>query len=318
MGWNNFLLNRTMSDDAKLLNKVISVPESKSAIVRNSDGALSGIVSMIGYAVNQAYCMAAQINQSISDKYINIEPTDDSQCFQIVDIQDVAEDMSLQPIFIQVHHNPKRRLALQHLVDQAAERTLGRLNLDLKKNITVDLTDSDDMNVWRDKAGFVIRDKVQLCELTIDKNEFQKTLKTVRTVKISKFDGSQMGKLVRFDKAVSNTDRRSFLEYIFRDANVLIAENEETSAVDGYGVFRKDRILALYANGKEIAHGIMQEIFRTVNYDEITFCTVWNRWNVEHKSDTRYKQIIRLHTRALPTGIMWDRIYVLNVGMNLI
>ncbi|VDO26768.1 unnamed protein product [Onchocerca flexuosa] len=313
MGWNS-LLNRTVSYDTKMLNEVNKIPESKE----ENDfltGDLGGIVSMISCAANQAYCMAVRINKSISDKYISIEPTDDPQCFQIVD--DVAEDTSLQPIFIQVHHNSKRLLALQHLVDQVAERTLGRLNLDLKKNITVDLTDNDDINIWRDKAGFVIRDKVQLCELTINKNEFQKTLKTVGNVKISKFDDSQMGKLVRFDKAVSYADRKSFLEYLFRDANVLVAENDETSAVNGYGVFRKDRILAVYANAKEIAHAIMHEILRTMNHDKITLCTVRNRWNIE-KSDTCCKQIIRLHTRALPTGIMWDRIYVLNVGMNLI
>uniref|UniRef100_A0A8R1Y1A1 Acetyltransf_18 domain-containing protein n=1 Tax=Onchocerca volvulus TaxID=6282 RepID=A0A8R1Y1A1_ONCVO len=317
MGWNS-LLNRTVSYDTEMLNEVNNIPESKFAIVRNSNGDLGGIVSMINYAANQAYCAVVQINQSISDKYISIESTDDPQCFQIVDVQDVAEDTSLQPIFVQVHHNPKRLLALQHLVDEAAERTLGRLNLDLKKNITVDLTDNDDINVWRDKAGFVIRDKVQLCELTIDKNEFQKTLKTVGNVKISKFDGSQMGKLVRFDKAVSNADRKSFLEYLFRDANVLIAENEEISTVSGYGVFRKDRILAVYANTKEIAHAIVQKILRAVNHDKITLCTIRNRWNIEQKSDICCRQIIRLHTRALPLGIVWDRIFVLNVGMNLI
>ncbi|EJD75794.1 hypothetical protein LOAG_17131 [Loa loa] len=317
MGWNS-LRSRTVSDDTKMLNEMDNVPESKSAIIRNSDGALGGFVSMISYATNQAYCLAAQIDQSINDKYINIEPTNDPECFQIVNIQNVAEDISLLPIFIQVHHNPKERLPLQHLIDQAAERTLGRLNLDLKKNITVDLTDNDDMNIWRDKAGFVVRDKVQLCELTVNKNEFQKTLETVKNVKISKFDGSQMGKLVKFDKTVSSANRSGFLKYLFEDANILIAENEETSAVDGYGVFREDRILAVYANAKETAHAITQEILRTMNHDKIMLCTIRNRWSIEHKPNTRCKQIIRLHTRALVTGIMWDQIFILNAGMNLI
>uniref|UniRef100_A0A0R3S5G1 Acetyltransf_18 domain-containing protein n=1 Tax=Elaeophora elaphi TaxID=1147741 RepID=A0A0R3S5G1_9BILA len=315
MGWNS-LLNRTVSDDAEMLNKVNNVPESKSAIIRNSDGALGGFVSMISHTTDQAYCMAAQIDQSISDKYISIKPTDDPQCFQIID--DVAEDISLQPIFIQVHHNPNGRLPLQHLIDHAAERTLGRLNLDLKKNVTVDLSDNDDMSIWRDKAGFVVRDKMHLCELTVNKNEFEETLETVEKIKISEFDGSQMEKLVKFDKAVGSVDRSKFLQYLFKDANILIAENEETSAVDGYGVFRTDRILAVYANAKDTAHAIMQKMLQTMNYQEITFCTIRNRWSIEHKPSTRCKQIIRLHTRALLKGIMWDRIFVLNAGMNLI
>ncbi|CAG9530185.1 unnamed protein product [Cercopithifilaria johnstoni] len=317
MGMNS-LLSRTLSDDTEILNEVNNVPESKSAIIRNSDGALGGFVSMISYGTNQAYCMAVQIDQSIGDKYISIKPTDDPQCFQIIDVQDVAEDLSLQPIFIQVHHNPKGRLPLQHLIDHAAERMLGRLNLDLKKNVTVDLTDNDDMSIWRDKAGFVVRDKMQLCELTVNKNEFQKTLEMVKNVKISAFDGSQMENLVKFDKAVGSVDRSKFLEYIFKNANVLIAENEETSAVDGYGVFREDRIIAVYANAKDTAHSIVQEILRTMNHNEIKLCTIRNRWSIEHKPNTCCKQIIRLHTRVPLTGIMWNRIFILNAGMNLI
>ncbi|VDK78915.1 unnamed protein product [Litomosoides sigmodontis] len=302
MGWNS-LLSQAVLTDTEVLHEMNDVPELKSAFIRNSDGTLSGLVSMISCTTNQAYCMVVQIDKSISDKYISIKPTDDPQCFQIVDIQDVAEDLSLQPIFIQVHHNPNRRLPLQHLIDQAAERALGRLNLDLEKNVTVDLTDQDDMNIWRDKAGFVVRDKMQLCELIVNKNEFQRTLKAVENVKISEFNGSQMSKVVEFDTAVSSTDRSTFLEYLFKDANVrfyngfyldsniqmykiiclhlktvtvqivfaqvLIAENEDTSKVDGYGVFRKDRILSVYANAKETASAIVQEILQTMNYEEV-------------------------------------------------
>uniref|UniRef100_A0A915PIK5 YitH acetyltransferase (GNAT) domain-containing protein n=1 Tax=Setaria digitata TaxID=48799 RepID=A0A915PIK5_9BILA len=317
MGWNT-ILNRTLSNDVELLNQLNNIPESKSAFVRNSDGTLSGYISMISCSANQAYCMSVRIDQSIGGKFISIEPTDDSDTFQITDVQDEAEDMSLQPIFIQVFHNPNGRLALQHLVDQAAERILGRINLDMKKNVTVDLTDSDDLNVWRDKAGFVIRDKMKLCELTVNKNEFQKTLETAENIKISEFDGSQMEKIVRFDKAVSSGDRSTFLKYLFKDANVLTAESEEISAVAGYGVFCEDRILAVYAESKQIAHAIMQEILRKINYDEVTLCTMQNHWSVESKPIIHCRQITRLHTRALPTGIMWDRIFVLNLGMNLI
>lgn len=42
----------------------------------------------------------------------------------------------------------------------------------------------------------------------------------VLDVKISGFDDSQMGKLVKFDKTVSSADRSRFLEYLFKDANV--------------------------------------------------------------------------------------------------
>lgn len=71
-------------------------------------------------------------------------------------------------------------------------------------------------------------------------------------------------------------------------AQVLIAEKEETSEVDGYGVFRKDRILSVYANAKETASAIVQEILRTMNYEEVLLY-IWNEFGNLHlliKMDT--------------------------------
>ncbi|VDN29321.1 unnamed protein product [Gongylonema pulchrum] len=119
----NGFLNRTLSKEANVLSELNGVPESSSALVRNPDGALRGIITVVKCSTNQAYCIAVEIDRSIIDKYITIEPTDDPQCFQIVNIQGQAEDMRLLPIFIQVHYNPKGRLALEHLMDQLTERS---------------------------------------------------------------------------------------------------------------------------------------------------------------------------------------------------
>lgn len=50
---------------------------------------------------------------------------------------------------------------------------------------------------------------------------------------------------------------------------VVLAENEETAAVQGYGIFRKDRILALYAESTEIAHAIMQKMLQASKHDKV-------------------------------------------------
>ncbi|VDN29318.1 unnamed protein product, partial [Gongylonema pulchrum] len=99
---------------------------------------------------------------------------------------------------------------------------------------------------------------------------------------------------------------------------VVLVENEETAAVEGYGVFRRDRILALYADSTEKAHALMQKILRSLKNDKITLCTVHECWSIEEKQSTVCKRIHRRHTRTVPGGIKWDRVYVVNVGLNLI
>ena len=66
------------------------------------------------------------------------------------------------PMYIQVHWNPAERLVIEHLLDNLAENTLGRKNLELKKNITIDLFDSDGDSFLRDNAGFIVTDRLQL------------------------------------------------------------------------------------------------------------------------------------------------------------
>ncbi|VDN03710.1 unnamed protein product [Thelazia callipaeda] len=280
-------------------------------------GALNAMVSMIKYSASQAYCMAVKIDQSISDKYINIEPTNNSSCYQIVDVQDVAEDMSLQPLFIQVHHNPKNRLPLQHLIDEAAGRTLGNVNLELTKNITVDLTDDDDIDLWRDKAGFVVRDNLYLCELTVNKSQFEKTLRIDTTVNISEFHDSQMQEILKFDKTLCFIDRSKYLQYLFKCTKVIVAENND-KLIMGYGIFEKDRILALYANDSGTAHAIVQKMLQLMDYTEVTFCTKKGCWSIEDQPETGLEKIKRLHTRTTSVNIVWEKIFALNVGVNLI
>lgn len=81
------------------------------------------------------------------------------------------------PTYIQVHHNPYERLVVEHLIDNLAENTLGRYNLELKKNITMDVFDSDGDAFLRDNAGFIVTDRLQLHQITVDARQ---TLRVLR------------------------------------------------------------------------------------------------------------------------------------------
>jgi hypothetical protein len=61
-------------------------------------------------------------------------------------------------MYIQVHYNPEERLPIEHLVDLLTEKTLGNSNLELRKNVTIDLFDSDGDKFIRDNVGFCVTD----------------------------------------------------------------------------------------------------------------------------------------------------------------
>lgn len=71
-------------------------------------------------------------------------------------------------MYIQVHYNPKERLVVEHLIDNLAETTLGHTNLELKKNITIDMFDSDGDQFLRDNAGFIVADRLKFHQVTVD------------------------------------------------------------------------------------------------------------------------------------------------------
>lgn len=91
-------------------------------------------------------------------------------------IQDSLPSRSHLPMYIQVHHNAPERLILEHLIDNLAETTLGRQNLELKKNVTIDLFDADTDDYLRDRAGFFVTDRQQFHQLTVQASEALKVL----------------------------------------------------------------------------------------------------------------------------------------------
>lgn len=84
------------------------------------------------------------------------------------------------PMYVQVHHNPAERLVLEHLVDNLTETSLGRTNLELKKNVTIDMFDSDSDAFLRDSAGFIVADKLQLHQITVGAKDLLQILQPDR------------------------------------------------------------------------------------------------------------------------------------------
>lgn len=293
-------------------------PESTSAFVRDSNGRMRAVVSMVKYSPTQAYCTVAEVDENLKGKYIGVEETDNPYCLKITNVKDTADDMRLLPIYVQAHHNPKNRLPLEHLIDRLSESILGQVNLELKKNVTVDLLEDENLGVWRDKAAFFVTDRQRLCEIVLGVSDLLRQLHPSKDVKISQLDESHMEKISEYDQSVCGVSRSSFLEHLFKQSTVLIAEREDDSVMEGYLVAKGNRVLALYADSEEIARSLLERYLRSTKIAKVIMCTRQNCWQTVRSPNTPTRRICRRHTRSVPTNVKWDRVYAFNVGMHIV
>lgn len=144
-------------------------------------GKIAALAAIVRFAQNQGYFIFQHVEQHLSKKAITVDNTDAvNGKFKIDTIDDKLPDLRMQRIYIQVHHNAPQRLIVEHLVDHLAETTLGRTNLELKKNVTIDIFDSDADWGLRDNAGFIVTDRLQLHQISVDSEELLKVLKPAK------------------------------------------------------------------------------------------------------------------------------------------
>ncbi|VDK43158.1 unnamed protein product [Anisakis simplex] len=311
-------------------DSICDIPDTSSAFLRDSNGVFSGsvsaLVSMVKYSPTQAYCIIAEFERNLSGKYVTVEETDDPRSLKIAKIKDSPENLRVLPIYVQVHHVPKSRLPLEHLTGRLSESILGQTNLELKKNVTVDLMEDADYDVWRDRAGFIVTDKQQLRQITVNVYEFLKTLQPSKKIKVVQLDESLRDLLLEYDHSISSLNRATFLQYLFNDATtVFVAEEQQNNSsnnddrqIVGYMVVKRDRILALYADSTDVAHTLAHHWLRTSRFFKITLCCRHLCWEVEGNASTVTQTIHRRHTRAVPGNIRWDHVYAINIGMNIL
>jgi hypothetical protein len=303
------------------------IPGTTLAQINSQDGKIAALAAIVRFAQNQGYFIYQHVEQALSKKAITVDNTDAVNGKFIIDtVEDKLPDRRLQRIYVQVHHNAPERLIVEHLVDHLAETTLGRINLELKKNITIDIFDSDADWGLRDNAGFIVADRLQLHQISVDADECLKMLKPAKDVTISPLklnNEKDIEEILEFDKTLSNHNRASFLKYLYSQTTVYIARrlNDEGSIVIvGYIVASKTdhRVLALYANSQQIADALLAHQMTHSRAKKAIFCAPRSQWRkLSTLFSLKSRAIYRRHTRAVPPNIKWDRIYAFNAGLNL-
>lgn len=317
------------------------IPRTTLAKIEDKQGKLAAIGALVRYSTNQAYFILQHVDSALSKKAVTIYTPDEVTPlnFRIDSIEDALPDRTFMPMYIQVHHNPDHRLVIEHLIDNLAENTLGRQNLELKKNITIDVFDSDGDEYLRDYAGFMVTDRLQLHQITVDAQQMLRVLQPASDVKVEEIT-EQKGReqLQEYDGTLSAHNRAEFLDFLYSQSKVYMArwtgaasgkENVDqsnsqqpalTSNVAGYiCVSRADqRVLCLYAESDGVADALFAHHLKQSRAKNAIFCSSRNHWaKLQTLGSFNSRVIYRRHTRGVPSNVKWDRIFAINVGMNL-
>ncbi|KAI1715420.1 hypothetical protein DdX_07733 [Ditylenchus destructor] len=298
------------------------IPRTTLAKIEDSKGKLAAIGALVRYSTNQAYFILQHVDSALSKKAVTLYTPDEVTPlnFRIDSIEDEIPDRTFMPMYIQVHHNPDHRLVIEHLIDNLAENTLGRQNLELKKNVTIDVFDSDGDEYLRDNAGFMVTDRLQLHQITVDAQQMLRVLQLTSDVKVEEIT-EQKGReqLQEYDGSLSAHNRAEFLDFLYSQSKVYMARWTGAGPSKENIVQSKDqRVLCLYAENESVAEALFAHHLKQSRAKNAIFCSSRNHWaKLQSLGSFKSRVIYRRHTRAVPSNVKWDRIFSINVGMNL-
>ncbi|CAD6194205.1 unnamed protein product [Caenorhabditis auriculariae] len=287
--------------------------DAKTGQIINQKGESLAKETIVKYTASQAYVVLTDLESSIAGKTIKVAPKEEDLHLKLGSIENAEvekENRRLMPIAAQFHSVPEARLAECHLSDLLAEHTLGRFNLELKKNVTIDsfvLNDS-----WRDDAGFIVTDRNTYQQVTFGSAKLLKTLQPASGVTIVPYKPEDFDGLADFDNSACGFSRDAYLEVLAAKSAILVAKS---GAIDGYIAAKGTQIYCLYAETMELAHALLKAYIEQNKLKEVILFTKTGVWECEPESS---RPVHRRHTRAVPSQIKWPKIYALNMGVHIV
>ncbi|KAK6110694.1 hypothetical protein QQG55_40725 [Brugia pahangi] len=290
-------------------------------------------------ANNQAYLMFCKCDLKYAMKSVTVEECgQDKYCFKIdkchqrcMKISGVWNkdiDYSRLPIYYSAFEDRQQQHLLVHVYEQLVNITLKTRNMDVCKNITVDLYDTDftekTRQLYRDLMGFMVADKARYFQIAIEKSSLQTiiTNKQTRSEKVAYMELNSENEFhfFEYDSVVTFMDRRDYLGSLYHINGVSGVVAIETQPV-GYGIAVNNSILQCYADTPEIAIGLIRKLSdKMSDHIPITMfirdCNGWICKELLNKA-RQVNRIHRFHSRILPTRIKWENVFLMNIGTHL-
>ncbi|VDM79363.1 unnamed protein product [Strongylus vulgaris] len=231
-----------------LNNNAAFIRESTAVIVtivdQNDRAIACGAVSM--YSAKQAYCVLGEVAEDYRNCTIWIEevPTEKKES-RVYRVEFGTGPLSKEP-------------TLLHLVDALVESSVGKINLDLNKNLTIDLFEGKEKNSeefvaqWRDISGFVVSDKFRFEEVLIDRSYLIGLKQVESAIIIENIDKENLLPVLDYDGEVSIYDRTEHVTALLRTPGINGYVALRDGQPCGYALACKNRILLCYAENEEV------------------------------------------------------------------
>ncbi|GMR47537.1 hypothetical protein PMAYCL1PPCAC_17732 [Pristionchus mayeri] len=284
----------------------------KSATVTDEKGVVVARDFIVKLSNNYAYAILGEQSPVVKNKTIRVrrEDEEESSNLKLVSIENEREDRRLLPVYVQFHYHPKERFADSHTLDFLAERVLGRTNLELKKNVTIDLFEIPSHT--RDESGFVVADKMQFVFESYNVPNLRNQLSPSKDAAVARFSSSDLDELIEYDHSVSGFDRTAYLEEMTTGTSCFIARQEGQMVGVLFG--KEGRVFSLFGDTRSIVDSLLDAFLSTLSSSTVSLFSPAGHF----KGSLTSRAVFRRHSRVVPSAIDWSRIYAHNAGMNIV
>ncbi|VDL70642.1 unnamed protein product [Nippostrongylus brasiliensis] len=267
-------------------------------LVDENDRAIAcGAIAM--YSPKQAYCVLGEIDDEYKNCSIWIEEIPSSRketrMYRVTKMIPEILDRTAPTLFETVFADNDCKPTILHLVDALIDCSVGKANVDLGKNITIDLFEGN--------GSYLLG--------LADETE------AIRTEAIDK---NNLLSLLDYDSEMSIYDRTEHVTALINTPEVNGMLAMRSAQVSGYVLTCKNRILACYANDEEIFRQLISSAVKDMDSDECKMFVRFGALDVTQdiiEKATERKEVTRLHTRSNINGIKWSAIYCTNVGLHI-
>jgi len=309
---------------------------------------------------NQVYCSIVAVSPNYENNFVNTQKvkckiaelglTDDCSTNQhsllkLTDVFPELPDLSGLPQYFSAFAEPVARPLLTCVVDQLIEQTVGTFNVEMMRNLTVDLYDSHaglhehSDKLWRDFSGFVVADRFRYCEININRKTFLEVVKqgfkvapavkeilqddgTMMPYRIEPISKKNISLIAEYDQTIALMNREDYLEYLVGLTGVTgVVALDAQNQPQGYVLSLNERILQCYAEDVDVAsHLLLENFANNTSVDQLSlFVRLGGDWVAENlvEKATTVRRVRRFHTRIVPTSVKWSKIFAYNMGVHL-
>lgn len=324
---------------------LLALPNVHTALLWEETDDAVAFAAVIRYAPGKAYACVSEVSPGLVAKQVRTvgqpERQGNEQIMQIKKQKDGLREPMLEPLW-RTHLIRKSRTAHENLLDLAVVDAIGASGLELTKNVTMDIIESDEMsgdtlrahlNVWRDRVGFIVGDQHDLYEVIIQAEQLDDFVKALlarmpdgRLPPYPIKEDFETEDLTVYDKRVTALSREEYLSFLrsLKNARAYMAYSADGGCIPCGTAFVFDAtLLHLYAESDGAAVTLLHSLLATWPAGRPFVCSVQRDSLINQVVDgmskgARRRRIHRLHTTSPPANIKWENVYAFNAGVHIV